>query len=78
MTEADSSIDDPGPVELILLRELYEELGELAHLGALGIRYIHEIYQPDLREPYSIANRRDDLANGVFAYRSRRGMTRKP
>lgn len=41
------------------------ELADLAPIARLGIVYVHEIDAPNIREPWSIANRRADLADAV-------------
>jgi hypothetical protein len=41
----------------------------LQRIAALGVAYIDEIDAPNLREPFSIFNRRQDLREGVYGMR---------
>lgn len=53
-----------------LLAEL-EVLRPLKSVAMAGIRYADEIYSPNIKEPFSIANRRTDLVERVRAYKAR-------
>ena len=59
------------------LRAVEQQLAKaagLAAIGCLAIRYVDEIYAPNLKEPFSIANRR--AVDAVRAYRSQRAPRR--
>ena len=61
------------------LRAVEQQLADAAGLAAIGrlaVRYVDEIYAPNLKEPFSIANRRADLVDAVSAYRSQRALRR--
>lgn len=49
---------------------------DLQKIATLGVRYIDEIDAPDLREPFSIRNRRDDLRDAVYGIRRPRAGKR--
>ena len=58
----------------IVERDLAQAV-ELRDIALAAIRYVEEIYAPNLREPFSIANRRADLVERVRALKARRGAT---
>lgn len=53
-----------------------DHVRELKTIADRGIRYVVEIYAPNIREPFSISNRRMDLVDLVRAYQVKRGLRR--
>ena len=57
------------------LRELQRRLDDVASWRPVflaAVAYVDEIYYPNIREPFSIANRRRDLIEAVLEMRARR------
>jgi hypothetical protein len=50
------------------------QLAELRPVALIGIRYVDEIYAPNIKEPFSIINRRADLVDAVRRYKGRRNV----
>lgn len=53
------------------LRALERTLAEVAPLSLIAvaaIRYVNEMYAPNIREPFSILNRRGELVEEVRTY----------
>ncbi len=51
--------------------QLLAELEVLRPIAKAAIVYADEIYAPNIKEPFSIVNRRDDLVGQVRAYKAR-------
>lgn len=52
------------------------DVGELCPVAVAAIRFVNEMYAPNLKEPFSISNRRMDLVEVVRTYQARRGQRR--
>lgn len=53
-----------------------DDVRALKAIAGRGIRYVTEIYAPNIKEPFSIYNRRMDLVDQVRGYKARRGARR--
>ncbi len=56
------------------LRRARRELADVKPIAAIAVRYVREIFEPDVREPYSIANWRDRLVAVVRSMWKRHGV----